>query len=152
MSSQNIKFQVPFTTPYLCNSLLNLHFTAFFYNLGILGNKVLDNWKKFSSSSRGTMDLGWKCKIIYRAVIYTMLAAEQLGVDAIHVAAAATCFLFCTGRCVILLPISCWSRNLFLRNNCFKSNIKCPQQGDQHRSSIICIYEALKMFETLCRH
>lgn len=106
MSSQNIKFQAPFTTSYLCNSLLNLHFTTIFYNLGILSYKVLDNWKRFKNSSRGTKDLVGSCKTIYRAVIYTMLAEEQLDVDAIQVA-AAVCFPFYTGRYATFLPISC---------------------------------------------
>lgn len=67
--------------------------------MGILSNKVLDNWKKFSSSSRGTRDLGWKCRIIYRAATSTVLAVGPLDVAAIRVAAAA-CFPFhtSTGR------------------------------------------------------
>lgn len=150
MSSQNIMFQAPFTASYLCNSLLNLHFTAIFYNLGILSYKVLD-WKRFSNNSRGTKDLGRNCKTIYRAMIYTMLAVEQFDVDAIQ-GAAAVCFPFYTGRYVTFLPISCWSRNLFLKNSCFKNNIKLPQQDDLHSSYIICIYEVLQMFERLCRH
>jgi len=108
-----------------------LHFTAIFYNLGILSYKVLDNWKRFSNSSRGTKDFGWKCKIISRAAIYTMLAAEQFDVDAIHVA-AAVCFPFYTGRYVTFFPISHEPRNVFLKHSCFKSNIKLPQQDDRH--------------------
>lgn len=150
MSSQNTKFQTPFATLYLCNSSLNLPFTAIFFKLGILSYKVLDNRKRFSNSSRGNKDLGWKCKIIYRAVIYTVLAAKQSDADALHVAAAVR-FPFYTGRYVTFLPTSRYSRNLFLKNRCFESSIKLLQQGAWHSSSIICVYEVLQMFETLCR-